>query len=257
MLRKVSEIGKRTVSTIRHSKKSSVTLRNPKESRSSLRGAGMIGTWGGKSAKQAAASLSAAPSASFSAMQVPARNNETHMFGMPLHVLMERQERQLKHVSEVASDEDQAKLRQLAVPLVVNKMVEHLMVRGVKEEGFLRVAASREETESFKHLMNNGSQVDFYKISVHAIGDLLKSFVREVPGSLFEASKVDRWMAIADLENTQQRAQQCKNLLLELDHNNRAFITILFKLLKQVRRLQERPHSIHLPTFVGCAKQGI
>jgi len=52
VLRKVSELGKRTVETIRHSKKSAVTLRAPKESRSSLRGAGMMGTWGGKSAKQ-------------------------------------------------------------------------------------------------------------------------------------------------------------------------------------------------------------
>ncbi len=240
VLRKVSEIGKRTVETIRHSKKSSVTLRAPKESRSTLRSAGMLGTWGGKSAKQAAASVAALSSHSSAgagtsgASGAPARNTETQVFGMPLHVLMERQERLLKQASESASDEDQQKLRQLAVPLVVNKMVEHLMVRGVKEEGFLRLAASREETDNFKALMNSGSQVDFYKASVNAIGDLLKSFVREVPGSLFEASKLDRWLAIADLEAPQVRAQQCKNLLLELDHNNRAFITILFKLLKQV-----------------------
>jgi hypothetical protein len=232
VLRKVSEIGKRTVETIRSSKKSSVTLRAPKESRGSLRGAGMMGTWGGKSAKQAAASLAVQPTAPL--VIVPARNQEKHVFGMPLHVLMERQEKNLDHFSV----EDKEKLRMLTVPLIVNKMIEHLLLRAVKEEGFLRIAASRDETDSFKQMINNGEAVDFYKISVHAIGDLLKSFVRDIPGSLFEASKMDRWMAIADLEPAATRAQQCKNLLLELDHNNRALITILFRLLNQVRKKQ-------------------
>lgn len=227
MLRKVSEIGKRTVDTIRHSKKSSVTLRAPKESRSTLRGAG-IGTWGGKTAKQAATIVAAAPA------PLPARNNETHVFGIPLHVLMARQERQLRQAAGTASEEDKEKSRQLAVPLVVNKMVEHLMMRGVKEEGFFRHASSRDETESVKQKMNSGAQVDFYKISVHTIGDLLKSFVRDIPGSLFESAKMDRWLAIAELESAEQRAQQCKSLLMELEFNNRAMITVLFKLLNQV-----------------------
>ncbi len=41
--------------------------------------------------------------------------------------------------------------------------------------------------------------MDFYKISVHTIGDLLKSFVRDIPGSLFESAKMDYKKGIAIL----------------------------------------------------------
>jgi len=154
---------------------------------------------------------------------------KSQLFGVPLHVLMERQQ-QAAHA--VKSDENQKVGASMCVPILVNKLVEHLQVRGCKEEGVLRLAASREETEKLKQqLEHDVTAPDLYATSIHVIGDVLKHFIRELPNSLFDASKWDRWMSIADIEKAEERARQCKALLLELEHSNRALITVLFHLM--------------------------
>ncbi len=147
---------------------------------------------------------------------------------------MERQERAVQAALAAggASREEDRKVANMCVPIVVNKLIEHLQIRGCKEEGVLRLAASREESYRVKQQLCDGCQApDLYGVGVHVIGDVLKHFVREVPNSLLDKSKWDRWMAIADLENADVRAKQCKALLLELDHTNRALVTVLFHLM--------------------------
>jgi hypothetical protein len=153
---------------------------------------------------------------------------KSQLFGVALHVLMERQQ---QAAQAVKSDENQRGAG-MCVPILVNKLVEHLQVRGCKEEGVLRLAASREDTEKLKQqLEHDVTAPDLYATSIHVIGDVLKHFIRELPNSLFDASKWDRWMAIAEVEKAEERAKQCKGLLLELEHSNRAFITVLFHLM--------------------------
>jgi hypothetical protein len=53
---------------------------------------------------------------------------------------------------------------------------------------------------------------------------------------LFENSKYDRWIAIAEIESPVQRAKACKAMVLELDHYNRALITVLFYMLHDMIR---------------------
>lgn len=64
----------------------------------------------------------------------------------------------------------------------------------------------------------------------------MKSFVREIPGSLFDCTRWDRWMAIADIEDTKARSIQLRELLIELDMNRRAMITVLFFFIKELVR---------------------
>jgi hypothetical protein len=143
-------------------------------------------------------SMASASSARGSVQMAPAVVRGSHqIFGEPLDRVMMPQE-------------DSEETKQFHVPVFVNKALEHLRIRGVREEGMLRIAASREETIMLKNQLNNNVPVDLYATSIHAIGDLLKAFVRELPGSLLDQAFYDRWMAIGDLESVTDRASQIK-----------------------------------------------
>jgi len=158
---------------------------------------------------------------------------------------MERQQ----HAVQVVQSDENRKVATMCVPILLNKLIEHLQVRGCKEEGVLRLAASREEVDMLKEqLERDAAAPDLYATGIHVIGDVLKHFVRELPGSLFDSSKWDRWMAIAEVEKADQRAKLCKALLLELEHSNRAFITVLFHMMTLVvqKRKQTKMDAVNL-----------
>lgn len=221
-----SQIADRVSATVhtRSRTKTSASVRAPRQSRSTLRG--VKGTWGGKN-KDTGRGLPSSVSSSRqqqSAQSQPQRG--THqLFGVPLAELMARQ----------ATEKS---LNPCHIPLPVNKLIEHVIIRGGREEGMLRIAASRDETDHIKQLLNNNKPVDLYAVNIHAIGDLLKSFIRDIPGGLLDSSKWDRWMAIAELESAEERSSQCKEVILELEHNNRALITVLFNMLHEMLRYE-------------------
>lgn len=224
----LSDIASKVTGSMRAARANkAATVRAPKQSKSTLRG-GLMGTWAATAAP-AAAPTGGAAAAKLAAAKAaaPAVVPRTQVFGVPLAELMERQEKQL------AGD---LRFKDLHVPHMANKLIEHVTIRGIKEEGILRLAASHDETDRLKQTINAGGQPDLYATSIHVIGDLLKGFLRDLPGSLLDSSKWDRWMAIAELDNVKERVVQCKALLLELDHNNRALITVLFKMFAEIAR---------------------
>jgi len=170
---------------------------------------------------------------------------KSQLFGVPLQILMERQQ----HAVQVVQSDENRKVATMCVPILVNKLIEHLQVRGCKEEGVLRLAASREEVDKLKEqLERDAAAPDLYATGIHVIGDVLKHFVRELPDSLFDSSKWDRWMAIAKVEKSDQRAKQCKELLLELEHSSRALITVLFHMMTLVvqKKKQTKMDAVNL-----------
>lgn len=145
------------------------------------------------------------------------------MFGVALEDLMERQSK-IAHSTE------------FHIPIFLNKVVEHLQFRAVRTEGILRVAGGKEETNNIKAKLNAGESVDLYRINVHVLVDLLKSFIRELPGDLLDGTKMDKWVALADIEDNSRRAIQIKSLILELDRYRKAVLTVLLTLFHEVTR---------------------
>lgn len=78
-----------------------------------------------------------------------------------------------------------------------------------------------------------------YKPSIHCVGDLLKSFVRELPNSLFDLTRLKDWMEVADVESLNLRARRCKAIVDTLDVHRRAVITVLFTFLHEVARFSK------------------
>lgn len=211
MSRSVSALS--DIVTVRSRKKTTASVRRPKQSTMRAK----------RGTQRGIASSSAARG---SAQPAPGPVRGTHqIFGEPLDTVM-------------GAQEDCQDTKQYHVPVFVNKALEHLRIRGVVEEGMLRIAASREETVMLKNQLNNNVPVDLYATSIHAIGDLLKSFVRDLPGSLLDQAFYDRWMAIGELESVDDRASQIKTLLLDLDRHRRAFVSVLFGGLHVLHRYE-------------------
>lgn len=83
------------------------------------------------------------------------------------------------------------------------------------------------------------TSADSYKPSIHCVGDLLKSFVRELPNSLFDLARMKEWMEAADIESLNMRARRCKAIVDSLDVHRRAVITVLFTFLHEVARFSK------------------
>jgi len=117
------------------------------------------------------------------------------------------------------------------IPCMMNKMLEHLQVRGKCEDGILRIAGSREEADTAKRQFDSGNAVDLYNTPIHVIGDLIKSFIREIPGSLFDIRRLDDWLALAGIESLADRTDAIAKLVSKLDAPRRALICVLFSVL--------------------------
>lgn len=156
----------------------------------------------------------------------PVEATPNALFGVPLDVLM-RQQAALRDSEH------------MCIPMTWNKLLEHLSIRGRMVEGILRMASSRDETDAIKRVLNAGQAPDLYSVSVHSLGDLLKSLVRELPEGLLSYALWADWMKVADQEREIARAQQCKGLLERLDVARQAAVTVLFAFLKEITKYSQ------------------
>ncbi|XP_028295427.1 T cell activation RhoGTPase activating protein b [Gouania willdenowi] len=121
-----------------------------------------------------------------------------------------------------------------SLPKPVTEMLVLLRKRGPSTEGVFRKPCNSKNMRDIRERLNSGSEVDLEGQPVALLVGLLKSFLKELPGSLLVSDLNDKWMAALDNEDAQLRAQEITKVLEDLPGLNKLLLQHLVCVLHHI-----------------------
>ncbi|KAM6991729.1 T cell activation RhoGTPase activating protein b [Tautogolabrus adspersus] len=121
-----------------------------------------------------------------------------------------------------------------SLPKPVTEMLLLLRKRGPSTEGVFRKTCNSKIMKDVREQLNNGLEVDLEVQPVALLVGLLKSFLKELPGSLLVSELYDNWMTALDNEDTQQRAVEIRNVVNKLPVANKLLLQYLACVLHHI-----------------------
>ncbi|XP_059212254.1 T cell activation RhoGTPase activating protein b [Centropristis striata] len=140
-------------------------------------------------------------------------DTKTQLFGQPL--------------CKVCPDES-------SLPKPVTEVLVLLRKRGPSTEGVFRKPCNTKNMREIKEQLNSGQEVDLGGQPVVLLVGLLKSFLKELPGSLLVSELYDNWMAALDGEDAQQRALGIRKVVDDLPGPNKLLLQHLVCVLHHI-----------------------
>uniref|UniRef100_A0A8C3G4Y6 T cell activation RhoGTPase activating protein b n=2 Tax=Cyclopterus lumpus TaxID=8103 RepID=A0A8C3G4Y6_CYCLU len=121
-----------------------------------------------------------------------------------------------------------------SLPKPVTEALVLLRKRGPSTEGVFRKPCNNKNMRDIREQLNNGLEVDMEVQPVVLLVGLLKSFLKELPGSLLVSELYDKWMAALDNEDTQQRSLEIKKVVDDLPGSNKLLLQHLVCVLYHI-----------------------
>lgn len=121
-----------------------------------------------------------------------------------------------------------------SLPKPVTDLLVLLRRRGPSTEGVFRKPCNSKHMKYIREQLNSGMEVDLEGQPVVLLVGLLKSFLKELPGSLLVSELYDKWMMALDNEDTQQRAVEIINVLDDLPGPNKLLLQHLICVLHHI-----------------------
>lgn len=121
-----------------------------------------------------------------------------------------------------------------SLPKPLTEALLLLRKRGPSTEGVFRKPCNNKNMRDIREQLNNGLEVDMEVQPVVLLVGLLKSFLKELPGSLLVSQLYDKWMAALDNEDAQQRALGIKKVVDDLPGPNKLLLQHLVCVLHHI-----------------------
>ncbi|KAK1888812.1 T-cell activation Rho GTPase-activating protein [Dissostichus eleginoides] len=121
-----------------------------------------------------------------------------------------------------------------SLPKPVTELLVWLRKRGPSTEGVFRKTCNNKKMVDIKEQLNSGMEVDMESHPVVLLVGLLKSFLKELPGSLLVSEFYDKWMAALDIEDSQQKALETKKVVDEIPGPNKLLLQYLLCVLHHI-----------------------
>ncbi|XP_070843968.1 T cell activation RhoGTPase activating protein b [Chaetodon trifascialis] len=121
-----------------------------------------------------------------------------------------------------------------SLPKPVTEMLVLLRKKGPSTEGVFRKPCNSKNMRDIRDQLNSGMEVDMDGQPVFLLVGLLKSFLKELPGSLLVSELYDNWMTALDKEDTQQRALEIRKVVDELPGANKLLLQHLVCVLHHI-----------------------
>ncbi|KAF7667583.1 hypothetical protein LDENG_00055500 [Lucifuga dentata] len=139
------------------------------------------------------------------------------------------------------------------VPLIVQRMVEHLCKHALHQEGLFRVNGNVRAVDILKQRLESGEDVDFFDVDTCTVASLLKQYLRNLPEGLVDSSVQTALI---------QQNQECgdngswsdlRDLLQQLPDTHYSLLRYLCHFLTLVERHHEdnRMTALNLATVFG------
>ncbi|XP_041660845.1 T cell activation RhoGTPase activating protein b [Cheilinus undulatus] len=121
-----------------------------------------------------------------------------------------------------------------SLPKPVTEMLLLLRKKGPSTEGVFRKPCNSKIMKDLREQLNSGLEVNLERQPVVLLVGLLKSFLKELPGSLLASELYDNWMTALDNEDTQQRAVEIRNVVDKLPAANKLLLQHLVCVLHHI-----------------------
>ncbi|XP_035534931.1 T cell activation RhoGTPase activating protein b [Morone saxatilis] len=121
-----------------------------------------------------------------------------------------------------------------SLPKPVAEMLVLLRKKGPSTEGVFRKPCNSKNMRDIREQLNSGQEVDLEGQPVLLLVGLLKSFLKELPGSLLVSKLYDNWMRALDNEDAQQRALEMRKVVDMLPGANKLLLQHLVCVLHRI-----------------------
>ncbi|XP_075315463.1 T cell activation RhoGTPase activating protein b [Odontesthes bonariensis] len=121
-----------------------------------------------------------------------------------------------------------------SLPKPITDLLVLLRKRGPSTEGVFRKTCNNKNMKDIKEQLNSGAEVDLEGQPVVLIVGLLKTFLKELPGSLLRSGLYDKWMTALDNEDAQQRTLEVTKVLDDLPGSNKLLLQYLICVLHHI-----------------------
>uniref|UniRef100_A0A8C6TV22 Si:ch211-122h15.4 n=1 Tax=Neogobius melanostomus TaxID=47308 RepID=A0A8C6TV22_9GOBI len=138
-----------------------------------------------------------------------------------------------KPLSKVCSEEG-------SPPKAILEMLMLLRKHGPSTEGVFRKSCNNKKMLEVREQLDSGAEVQLEEQPVVLLVGLLKSFLKELPGSLLDMRLYDKWMSTLEQEDLQPRAEALQRVLDEMPRPN---VYLLQHLLCVLHHIQEKSHT--------------
>lgn len=123
-----------------------------------------------------------------------------------------------------------------SLPKALLEILTLLRKRGPSIEGVFRKSCNNKKMLELREQLDSGLEVHLVEQPVLLLVGILKSFLKELPGSLLDTQLYDKWMCALNQEDEQQRAVAMQRVLFELPRPN---VLLLQHLLCVLHHIQE------------------
>ncbi|KAK7142007.1 hypothetical protein R3I94_011641 [Phoxinus phoxinus] len=117
-------------------------------------------------------------------------------------------------------------------PKPIMDILTLLLRKGLYTEGVFRKAGNARALKEIKAQLNDGIEVDLKEQSVFLLADLIKDFLRHLPGRLLMVEKAKSWMTAMEKEDDVQKCAEIKMVIETLPGANiqllKHFIVLLY-----------------------------
>jgi len=121
------------------------------------------------------------------------------------------------------------------LPPFVEHICLHIEEKLLDLEGLFRKAGTMEEVTRYRDTLNDGGQVDFWKIEDgHVVCDMLKTYLRELPDPLLTYALYDQWIRHFD------SVEELGNLVQLLPLYNKCILKRTFMCVSEVAKHSDK-----------------
>ncbi|XP_041832578.1 T cell activation RhoGTPase activating protein b [Melanotaenia boesemani] len=121
-----------------------------------------------------------------------------------------------------------------SLPKPITDLLVLLRKRGPSTEGVFRKPCNSKNMRDMREQLNSGVEVDLDGQPVVLLVGLLKSFLKELPGSLLRSELYDKWMTALDNEDTQERSLEITKVVDDLPGPNKLLLQYLICVLHHI-----------------------
>lgn len=121
-----------------------------------------------------------------------------------------------------------------SLPKPIADILVFLWKNGPSTEGVFRKTGNSKNLRSIREELNNGKEVDMEELPVVLLVGLLKSFLKELPGSLLVSNLYDNWIRALGTEENHQRITELKRVVDMLPKSNKLLLQHLLCVLNHI-----------------------
>ncbi|XP_007255557.3 T cell activation RhoGTPase activating protein b isoform X2 [Astyanax mexicanus] len=124
--------------------------------------------------------------------------------------------------------------RDAPLPKPITDVLVLLCRKGPSTEGVFRTTCNSRNLNAVREQLDSGTEVDMEALPVTLLVGLLKTFLKELPGSLLVADHYDKWVEALEKEEMEEKCHEMRKMVEKLPEANGLLLQYVLCLLHHI-----------------------